>query len=188
MPPAAAEQLLDRAVAAVRSRQPDLQDVLEGLAAPVYVTDTNGRITAFNNACIRFSGRTPEAGLDRWCVTWRLYTQAGEPLAHEDCPMAAAIREQRPVRGIEAVAERPDGSRRPFLPFPTPVFDEDGALAGAVNLFVDLSDRKRAEYLRGEAKRCRRLADTIGDRKTVETLHGMAGEYEARADEAETAD
>lgn len=183
----AAELLLDRAVAAVRGRQPDLQDILDDLPAPVYVTDTNGRITAYNGACITFSGRTPAAGLDRWCVTWRLYTEAGEPLAHEDCPMAVAIREQRPVRGIQAVAECPDGSRKHFLPFPTPVFDEDGALAGAVNLFVDLSDRKRAEYLRGEAKRCRRLAETIGDRRTVETLIRMAGEYEARANAAEAA-
>ena len=185
MPQSAAEMILDRAVAAVRSRKPDLQNVLEELPAPVYVTDTSGRVTAYNSACITFAGRTPEAGRDRWCVTWRLYTEAGEPLPHEDCPMAVAIREQRPVRGIEAVAECPDGSRKHFLPFPTPVFDEDGALTGAVNLFIDLSDTKRAQYLHGEARRCRRLADTIGDKKTVETLLHMADEYDARARQIE---
>lgn len=184
----AAEELLDRAVAAVRGRRPDLQTILDELPAPVYVTDRSGRITAYNRACISFSGRTPEAGQDRWCISWRLYTESGEPIAHEECPMAVAIREQRPVRGVQAVAECPDGSRKPFLPLPTPVFDENGELTAAVNLFVDLSQQKRADYLRGEAQRCRRLADTIGDKKTVETLIRMAGEYEARASEAEAAD
>lgn len=181
----AVEHLLDRALDAARGRDGDLQTVLEELAAPIYVTDTEGHVTAFNRACIGFAGRTPELYEDRWCVTWRLYTEDGAQLPHEDCPMAVAIRERRPVRGIEAIAERPDGTRRHFLPFPTPIFDEQGHFAGAINLFVDLSDRKRADYLRGEAARCRRLAGTIGDRRTVETLQHMASEYDARAAELE---
>lgn len=59
--------------------------------------------------------------------------------------MAIALKEKRPVRGVEAMAQRPDGSMFPFLPFPTPMFDEDGELIGAVNMLVDISDRKAAE-------------------------------------------
>ena len=36
------------------------------------------------------------------------------------------------------------------------------------------------DYLAAQAVRCRRLARTIGDSKTVETLARMADEYEAR--------
>ena len=61
----------------------------------------------------------------------------GRPLAHEACPMAVAIAEGRPVRGAHAVAERPDGTRVPFIPYPTPMRDATGRLIGAVNVLVD---------------------------------------------------
>jgi PAS domain S-box-containing protein len=185
MPDSDAEILMTRAIDAVRGRAGELGAALDELPAPIYVTDPDGRITAFNRACIAFAGRTPKLGEDRWCVTWRLYTEDGEALAHEDCPMAVAIRERRPVRGLVAIAERPDGTRRHFMPFPTPIFDEDGTFAGAANLFVDLGDRNRVDYLHAQAERCRRLAATIGDDRTVETLLRMASEYEARAAELE---
>jgi two-component sensor histidine kinase len=78
-------------------------------------------------------------------VTWRLYQPDGTLLPHDRCPMAVAIREQREVRGAEAVAARPDGTRVPFIPFPTPLRDEHGTMVGAVNMLVDITDRKRAE-------------------------------------------
>ena len=59
--------------------------------------------------------------------------------------MAVALRENRPIRGVEAIAERPDGTRVPFLPFPTPIRDASGKLIGAVNMLVDISDRNEAE-------------------------------------------
>jgi two-component sensor histidine kinase len=59
--------------------------------------------------------------------------------------MAIALRENRPVRGAEAVAERPDGTRVPFIPYPTPLHDASGKLVGAINMLVDISERKRAE-------------------------------------------
>ena len=43
--------------------------------------------------------------------------------------MATAIKEKRVVRGMEAIAERPDGTRVPFEPYPTPLFDASGALS-----------------------------------------------------------
>src|SRR5581483_7745965 len=69
----------------------------------------------------------------------------GTPLAHADCPMAIALKEDRIVRGMEAAAERPDGTRVPFIPYPTPLFDEAGNLIGAINMLVDITERKRAE-------------------------------------------
>lgn len=177
------EQMIDRAVSALRAEGAAAYAALDSLPAAIYVTDAEGRLTFFNRACIAFAGRTPVVGEDRWCVTWRLYTEAGEFLPHEECPMAVAVRERRPVRGAEAVAERPDGTRLHFQPFPTPIFDEAGEFAGAVNLLVDISDRKQADYLGEQAKRCRRLAKTIGDSRTIETLSRMADEYEAKASE-----
>ena len=59
--------------------------------------------------------------------------------------MAVSLREGRPVRGVEAVAERPDGTRVPFIPYPTPMLDANGKVVGGINMLVDVSERKQAE-------------------------------------------
>jgi PAS domain S-box-containing protein len=120
------------------------RDLLEALPAAIYTTDASGRITFFNQACVEFAGRSPKIG-DMWCVTWKLLWPDGTPLRHEDCPMAVALKENRAVRNIEAVAERPDGSRICFMPYPTPLRDDSGRLIGAVNMLVDITIRKQAE-------------------------------------------
>jgi PAS domain S-box-containing protein len=129
----------------LRTSERRLRALLEGLPAAVYMTDAEGRITFFNQAAVEFSGRTPKLGSDEWCVSWKLYWPDGTPLPHEQCPMAVALREARPIRDTEAVAERPDGTLVPFIPYPTPLFDTDGKLIGAINMLVDISDRKKAE-------------------------------------------
>ena len=43
--------------------------------------------------------------------------------------------------GIEAVAERPDGSRVPFAPYPKLLKDAAGRVTGAVNVLVEIADR-----------------------------------------------
>ncbi|WP_074078423.1 PAS domain S-box protein [Microvirga massiliensis] len=120
------------------------RNLLEALPVAVYTTDAAGRITYYNKAAANFAGRRPALG-EQWCVTWRLYRPDGSPLPHDQCPMAVALKEDRPVWGMEAVAERPDGTRIPFLPYPTPLHDAAGALVGAVNVLVDISEHKRAE-------------------------------------------
>jgi PAS domain S-box-containing protein len=121
------------------------RQLLEALPAAVYTTDAAGRITFFNEAAIELAGHRPELGRDLWCVSWRLRRPDGTPLPHNECPMAVALREDRPVRGVEVIAERPDGTRINLLPYPTPLHDSSGALVGAVNVLVDITERKRAE-------------------------------------------
>jgi PAS domain S-box-containing protein len=121
------------------------RQLLESLPAAVYTTDAEGRITYYNQAAVDMSGRTPQLGSDKWCVTWRLYTPDGAPLPHDECPMAIALKENRPIRNVEAMAERPDGTLVPFIPFPTPLRDRLGRVSGAVNMLIDISERKQAE-------------------------------------------
>jgi PAS domain S-box-containing protein len=118
------------------------------LPAAIYVTDAEGRLTYFNSAAVEFSGRTPELGTDRWCVTWKLYYPDGTPMPHGQCPMAMAIKEGRIIRGAEAIAERPDGTRVWFEPYPAPLRDEAGNIVGGINLLVDITQRKTAEETR----------------------------------------
>ena len=128
----------------LRAGEQRMRDLLEALPAAIYTTDANGRINFFNRSAVEMAGRTPQPG-DEWCVTWKLYWPDGSPLPHNECPMAVALHENRPVRGAEAIAERPDGTRVPFIPYPTPLRDAEGNLIGAINMLVDISERKRAE-------------------------------------------
>jgi PAS domain S-box-containing protein len=122
-----------------------LQELIAAIPAAIYTTDAEGKITYFNEAAVALAGRTPSLGTDEWCVTWKLYHPDGTPLPHDECPMAVALKEGRAIRNAEAVAERPDGTRVPFIPFPTPLRDGSGKVVGAINMLVDISERRQAE-------------------------------------------
>jgi PAS domain-containing protein len=176
-----AEEMVRRVLDAVRADGPDLSGALDQLSAAIYLTDADGFVTYFNPACIDFAGRYPGVGQDRWCVTLKLYTEEGDFLPHALCPMAVAIQTKKPVREVTAIAERPDGTRVRFLPFPTPLFDEHGGLKGAVNILIDLPDSRQADFLELQARKCRRLALAVDDRQTTEILNKMATEYDDKA-------
>ncbi len=123
---------------------PSSRQFLDALGVAVYTTDAAGRITFYNEAAAAFWGRRPEIG-EEWCGSWKLFWPDGRPMPHDECPMAIALKEARSVRGYEGVAERPDGTRAAFVPYPTVVFDAEGNLAGAINVLVDVTERRRAE-------------------------------------------
>jgi PAS domain S-box-containing protein len=121
------------------------REIIDALPAAIYTTDTEGRLTHFNQAAVELAGRVPDLGTDHWCVTWKLYYPDGKPMRHDQCPMAVCLRERRPVLDAEAIAERPDGTRFWFQPYPTPLFDESGNLIGGINMLLDITERKNAE-------------------------------------------
>ncbi|MGX9178801.1 PAS domain S-box protein [Mesorhizobium sp. BHbdii] len=136
---------LERTRTELRRQDSTYHQILDGLPVAIYTTDQDGTIIYYNRAAAELAGTEPEIGKDKWCVTFKLFTPDGKELPHDECPMAIALKENRPVRNQEAVAQRPDGSFFPFLPVPTPIRDEDGNLIGAVNMLLDLTDRHRAE-------------------------------------------
>jgi two-component sensor histidine kinase len=168
--------------------EPLLQDVLGGhrrlldaLPAAVYTTDAAGMVTFYNRAAAELAGREPQLGQDQWCVTWRLYRPDGTPLPHDQCPMAVALKEGRPVRGVELLVERPDGLRVPVLPYPTPLLDDAGRLVGAINLLVDIRERRHAEVQQ------KVLLDELNHRvkNNMQMLHSMLSMSERSTSSAE---
>lgn len=177
--PRTAEKIVSTAVTALKSGD-GWRSALDDIALPVYATDEQGFVTYWNRACVDFAGREPEPGRDRWCVTWKLYTTNGDPLPHDACPMAEAIKSKEVIRGKVAIAMRPDGKRRAFRPYPTPVLDESGEVTGAVNLLVDVS-AEQADVLAEQASRCRRLSQSTTDRRAARILSDMAKYYSGTA-------
>jgi PAS domain S-box-containing protein len=91
-------------------------------------------------------------------------------MRHEDCPMAEALRTGKPIRGAEAIAERPDGTRFNFQPFPTPLFDKQGKLVGAVNMLINISERTKGEEA---AYRLAAIVESSNDAIVSKTLDGL---------------
>jgi PAS domain S-box-containing protein len=162
--------LLQGAAAALSREDDFYREVLQALPSAVYITDSEGRIQFFNEAAAALWGRRPALGQSEWCGSWRLFWPDGRRLPHSECPMAMALKERRPVRGLEAVAERPDGSRVPFLPFPTPIYDASGALIGAVNMLVDLTDLNCAQHYK---QRLAAIIESSDDAIVSKDLNGV---------------
>lgn len=113
-----------------------MRRILDELPFAIYSTDADGRIVYFNPASVEFAGRLPMLGRDKWCVSWKIFSTTGDFIPHDQCPMAVAIREGRVIRGVSAVAERPNGVRVPFTPYPTPIRDNHGKVIGAFNMLL----------------------------------------------------
>jgi PAS domain S-box-containing protein len=159
-----------QAETALRESERRLREMIDALPAAIYTTDAEGRLTHFNPAAVELSGRTPELGTDRWCVSWKLYYPDGQPMPHEQCPMAVALKEGRAVRGEEAILERPDGTRLWFMPYPTPLRDEEGRVRGGINMLVDITERKRAEESKA---RLAAIVESSDDAIVSKNLNGI---------------
>ncbi len=131
--------------AAIRESQQRYSQLVQGLPTAVYTTDAEGRIVLYNEAAVALWGRVPEVGKDLWSGAHRNYRPDGTPLLLGQAPIAVTLREGRPVRGEEIIVERPDGTRRIVQPFPNPFVDGMGRVVGAVNMLLDVTERKRAE-------------------------------------------
>lgn len=146
-----------------------LHDVLEALPEAIYTTDAKGLITFFNRAAAVLWGVKPQLGKSEFCGSWKLFLPEGDPLPHHECPMAMVLKEQRPLRGQEIVAERPDGTRVRLLTYPSPIFAATGELIGAVNMLVDLSEQMMADE---SAARHNAIVESSDDAIIAKDLNG----------------
>jgi PAS domain S-box-containing protein len=168
------------------------REFLDAVGVAVYTTDADGRITFFNRAAEQLWGRAPEIG-EEWCGSLRLLFPDGRPMRHDECPMAIALKEQRSTHGGEAIAERPDGRRVAFVAYPTPLLDRAGTMIGAVNVLVDVTERRRTEEALQAAASALRASNAVKDeflglishelRTPVTTIFGNAQILRERGDD-----
>jgi PAS domain S-box-containing protein len=121
--------------------------LLDLLPAAVYVCAPDGTILRFNRRAAELWGREPLLGdpSERFCGSYRMYLSNGEPLPHDQCPMADILRDGIPVIDQEVGIERTDGTRCVALVNIRPLKDAAGNISGAVNCFHDITGRKHVE-------------------------------------------
>ena len=141
----------------------------------VYSCDAAGVIQQFNRRAAELWGREPEPGDtdERFCGSFKLFRADGSFMPHEQCPMAEVVSGKVAcVRDAEVLIERPDGSRISVLVNIQPLTSVQGHVAGAINCFFDITERKRDEERSRDY--VARLADA--DRRKGEFLAMLAHE------------
>ncbi|AWI87219.1 hypothetical protein C0214_01915 [Methylobacterium sp. DM1] len=116
--------------------EPSRADLFRQIDAPLYTTDADGWLTFYSDAAAQLWGFRPVLGKARWCGSWRLFESDGTALPHDLSPMAMTLREGRLCRGLQIGLERPDGSRMAFMPYPTALRDDRGAVIGGCNILL----------------------------------------------------
>jgi PAS domain S-box-containing protein len=119
--------------------------LLDALPAAIYSTDAQGQVLFYNRAAAELWGRKPVIGQELWCGSHKIFRADGSDMPLDECPMAVSLKEGRAVRGEEIIVERPDGTRKNILSHPQPLRDDSGKIVGAVNMLMDITERKCAE-------------------------------------------
>jgi PAS domain S-box-containing protein len=138
-----------RAVEALRQNEQTQRQLMSLLPAAVYTCDPEGRITFCNRRAIEIWGRDPLLNDDRekFNGAHKLFHMDGAPMPHAEGLMASAVLRGIPARNAEMVVERADGIRLIVRSNIDPIRDANGVLKGAINVFENVTDRKRNEIL-----------------------------------------
>lgn len=159
-----------------------LRQIIDALPAAVYTSDSNGRVTHFNTACVALSGHTPRLGIDGWSDIWTLLHPDGTPVTPTEGPMAVALGAKGKPRHSEYIVQRPDGSQVWCEVYPSAQYDDDGRLRGGVNMLLDITHaREAAIALRQREERERALFEAAPMGLYVCDLNGIIQTYNEQA-------
>ncbi len=151
-------------------------DQLKDLPIAIYTCDAAGYVTEFNESAAALWGNRPAPGTIRWCGAWKMYDTAGILLSPEAAPIARTFATGSSISGEEVILERPDGSRSHVIPHPSLIYDEHGAVTGAINILTDITAQREHSSLREENEDLRRVADQL--RRSEERYHRMTAQVE----------
>jgi len=128
--------------------------ILQAAGEGIFWLDLEGKHTFVNPAATQLLGYEPGELLGKPShVTWHHTKTDGSPYPAEECPIYRAYKDGQVHNGDDEVFWRKDGSSFPAQYTSTPIWDEQGALAGAVVTFQDITEKKEmAARLLEEAK------------------------------------
>jgi PAS domain S-box-containing protein len=143
-----AETELQRAWDAVDRDRNRLRTILETIPSGVILIEKpDGRISYVNSGGLELYGRKPKLGMkmDTHSLELKLLQPDGEMFPPEDLPASRALLKGETVRTVEMMIEHPDGQTITVLAHAAPLHNPEGEITGAVGVFHDISERKKAQ-------------------------------------------
>ena len=119
--------------------------ILELLPIATFICDAKGMILQYNRHAVDVWGKAPDPGQthEQFRESARFYELDGTPVARS--MVSEVLAGGAPVRNVERIVERADGTRLIVSVNIDPLLDAKGKLIGAVNCFLDVTERKRAD-------------------------------------------
>jgi diguanylate cyclase (GGDEF)-like protein/PAS domain S-box-containing protein len=122
------------------------KELLDNLYDAVYFVDVERRITYWNKAAERMTGYSAEESVGRYCFDNFLQhvSEEGKALCLDGCPLASTVTDGL-RREDEVFLRHKLGHRIPVSIRVAPIADGEGAIIGAVEVFTNISEKKRVE-------------------------------------------
>jgi PAS domain S-box-containing protein len=119
--------------------------ILDMLPIATYICDARGTILQYNNRAVEIWGRAPNPGQthEQFSANLRFCELDGTPAPRS--LLSEVLETGKPIRDAERIIERSDGSQVIVSVNIDPLRDAKGKVAGAVNCFLDVTERKRTD-------------------------------------------
>ncbi len=158
------------------------RDIMENIPHPIYTVDADGNLKYYNKAALELWGQIPDTSNPWWCSFLNLHDCMGCKMDQDECPLYQTLRTKQAVRGEQIMIQKKDGSMRFIIPHPTPLFDEKGNLAGAINMLLDFTeDRNREIQIQTAEEKYKSLIDQASDGIITYSLDGKIYEFNKAA-------
>ncbi|MBN1230938.1 MAG: GGDEF domain-containing protein [Anaerolineales bacterium] len=123
--------------------------ILENLNEGVYFVDPDRKITYWNSGAEEITGYENASVVGKFCYQNILQhvSEEGEPLCIEHCPLAKTMLDGIP-REANIFLHHSEGSRVPVIVKAIPVFDDEGKIIGAVEIFREDQNKTARDRLK----------------------------------------
>ena len=115
----------------------------------MYLCDAEGTIQEYNDVAAQLWGRAPRRGdtNEKFCGSLKWSLADGTSLPRVQWPVAIILKgEIAAAHDIEAIIERPDGSRVTIIANVVPIKNANGDIIGAISCLYDITERSRLEH------------------------------------------
>lgn len=119
--------------------------ILDLLPVATFICDAKGTILQYNRHAVAVWGRAPKPDQthEQFSERSRFFELDGTPVARS--MVAEVLTSGTPVRDVERIVERADGSTMIVSVNIDPLRNAEGEVVGAVNCFLDVTERKRID-------------------------------------------